>query len=70
MKLCQTYLSFHISNSNADEDEDDTVHLAPNSADDAPRISSTAQETSGDNIAIPARPSGRVVGVIRRNWHS
>lgn len=61
---------FHISNSNADDEEDDTVHLAPNSADDAPRTSNLSQEASGDKNATPARPSGRVVGVIRRNWHS
>ncbi|KAG2277881.1 hypothetical protein Bca52824_060436 [Brassica carinata] len=53
-----------------EEEEDDTVHLAPNSADDAPRTSNLAQVTSGDKNANPARPSGRVVGVIRRNWHS
>ncbi|KAG2323305.1 hypothetical protein Bca4012_058794 [Brassica carinata] len=58
-----------LSIAEEDEEEDDSVHLAPNSADDAPRVSNLAQETSGDKNANPARPSGRVVGIIRRNWH-
>ncbi|XP_010548201.1 PREDICTED: exosome complex exonuclease RRP44 homolog A [Tarenaya hassleriana] len=53
-----------------DEEEDDNVHLVPNSADDAPRTSNLAQGTSGDKSTVPARPSGRVIGIIRRNWHS
>ncbi|KAG7584150.1 Ribonuclease II/R [Arabidopsis suecica] len=59
-----------LSIAEEDDEEDDTVHLAPNSADDAPRSSNLSQESSGDKNAAPARPSGRVVGVIRRNWHS
>ncbi|KAK9129204.1 hypothetical protein Sjap_009691 [Stephania japonica] len=48
-----------------DEDEvEEDVHLAPSSADDAPRNSNAVQELN------QSRPSGRVVGVIKRNWHS
>ncbi|KHN28008.1 Exosome complex exonuclease RRP44 [Glycine soja] len=52
-----------------DEDEDEDVHLAPNSADDAPRTIS--QQGSSEQVnAVPSRPSGRIVGIIKRNWHS
>lgn len=59
--------SLFIAAEEDDEDEDD-VHLAPNSADDAPRTASLAA-AGGENSA-PSRPSGRVVGIIKRNWHS
>lgn len=59
--------SLFIAAEEDDEDEDD-VHLAPNSADDAPRTTSLAAAV-GENSA-PSRPSGRVVGIIKRNWHS
>nr|XP_029151972.1 exosome complex exonuclease RRP44 homolog A isoform X2 [Arachis hypogaea] len=52
-----------------DEDEDDGVHLAPNSADDAPRTV-PQQSSTGEVNTTPSRPSGRVVGIIKRNWHS
>ncbi|MED6204064.1 Exosome complex exonuclease RRP44 A [Stylosanthes scabra] len=52
-----------------DEDEDDGVHLAPNSADDAPRTV-PQQGSTGEVNTAPSRPSGRVVGIIKRNWHS
>lgn len=52
------------------DDEEEGVHLVPGSADDAPRTTSRVQGSSGEaNVASP-RPSGRVVGVIKRNWHS
>ncbi|KAG4987010.1 hypothetical protein JHK84_034962 [Glycine max] len=52
-----------------DEDEDEDVHLAPNSADDAPRT--IPQLGSSEQVnAVPSRPSGRIVGIIKRNWHS
>ncbi|KAG4968923.1 hypothetical protein JHK87_034574 [Glycine soja] len=52
-----------------DEDEDEDVHLAPNSADDAPRT--IPQQGSSEQVnAVPSRPSGRIVGIIKRNWHS
>ncbi|KAK9164738.1 hypothetical protein Syun_005640 [Stephania yunnanensis] len=46
-----------------DEVEED-VHLAPSSADDAPRNLNAVQAPN------QSRPSGRVVGIIKRNWHS
>ncbi|GAA0143470.1 exoribonuclease [Lithospermum erythrorhizon] len=51
-----------------EEDEEEDVHLAPSSADDAPRVIDAKQGSEGNTV--PARPSGRVVGVIKRNWHS
>ncbi|XP_021714097.1 exosome complex exonuclease RRP44 homolog A-like [Chenopodium quinoa] len=50
-----------------EDEEDESVHLAPSSADDAPR-NTNVQGSSAD--ATPSRPSGCVVGVIKRNWHS
>ena len=52
-----------------DEDEDDDVHLVPNSADDAPRTS-PQQRSTGEINTASSRPSGRIVGIIKRNWHS
>ncbi|KAI5418865.1 exosome complex exonuclease RRP44 homolog A isoform X1 [Lathyrus oleraceus] len=52
-----------------DEDEDEDVHLAPNSADDAPRTT-PQQGSTGVINAGSSRPSGRIVGIIKRNWHS
>ncbi|XP_061371864.1 exosome complex exonuclease RRP44 homolog A-like [Gastrolobium bilobum] len=52
-----------------EEDEDEDVHLAPNSADDAPRTI-PQQGSTGEMNAVSSRPSGRIVGIIRRNWHS
>ncbi|KAJ8428942.1 hypothetical protein Cgig2_009813 [Carnegiea gigantea] len=51
------------------EDEDEDVHLVPNSSDDAPRNASV-QGPNADASLNSARPSGRVVGIIKRNWHS
>ncbi|OIT26942.1 PREDICTED: exosome complex exonuclease RRP44 homolog A [Nicotiana attenuata] len=51
-----------------DEDEEEDVHLAPNSADDAPRVVNQGQTASEE--MKPSRPTGRVVGIIKRNWHS
>ncbi|KAK4857935.1 hypothetical protein QYF36_008462 [Acer negundo] len=51
-----------------EEEEEEDVHLAPSSADDAPR--STTPVNAADQIPVPSRPSGRVVGIIKRNWHS
>ncbi|GFZ09471.1 ribonuclease II family protein [Actinidia rufa] len=53
-----------------EDDEEEDVHLVPNSADDAPRATNQLQSSVGDANAVPSRPSGRVVGVIKRNWHS
>ncbi|XP_054809171.1 exosome complex exonuclease RRP44 homolog A [Prosopis cineraria] len=52
-----------------DEDEDEDVHLVPSSADDAPRTLPQQGSTGGIN-PVSSRPSGRVVGIIKRNWHS
>ncbi|XP_073058119.1 exosome complex exonuclease RRP44 homolog A-like [Primulina eburnea] len=55
---------------NDEEEEEDDVHLAPVSADDAPRVTNISQVSVGDKNAMQTRPSGRVVGIIKRNWHS
>ncbi|KAK6923643.1 Rrp44-like cold shock domain [Dillenia turbinata] len=52
-----------------DEEEED-VHLVPTSADDAPRNTNLVEGSVGDPYDTPSRPSGRVVGIIKRNWHS
>ncbi|KAK4409529.1 Exosome complex exonuclease RRP44A [Sesamum angolense] len=59
--------SLAIANDEEEEEEDD-VHLAPSSADDAPRVTNILQ--AGEKDATPSRPSGRVIGIIKRNWHS
>ncbi|XP_075655871.1 exosome complex exonuclease RRP44 homolog A [Castanea sativa] len=53
-----------------EEDEEEDVHLVPSSADDAPRTTNLVQGSSGGTNAVSSRPSGRVVGIIKRNWHS
>ncbi|KAH6799321.1 ribonuclease II family protein [Perilla frutescens var. frutescens] len=55
---------------NDEDEEDDDFHLAPSSADDAPRVKNPSHSSIGDKSAMPTRPSGRVVGIIKRNWHS
>ncbi|KAI3462305.1 hypothetical protein Pfo_018968, partial [Paulownia fortunei] len=55
---------------NDEDEEEDDVHLAPSSADDAPRVTNLLQVSAGDKKATPTRPSGRVIGIIKRNWHS
>lgn len=52
------------------DDEEEDVHLAPNSADDAPRVTNLVQESAGVANVVSSRPSGRVIGVIKRNWKS
>lgn len=42
----------------------------PNSADDAPRTTNVVQGSAGDTKVVSSRPSGFVVGIIKRNWHS
>uniref|UniRef100_A0A2N9F0S8 Uncharacterized protein n=1 Tax=Fagus sylvatica TaxID=28930 RepID=A0A2N9F0S8_FAGSY len=53
-----------------EEDEEEDVHLVPSSADDAPRTTNLGQGSAGDTNAVSSRPSGCVVGIIKRNWHS
>ncbi|KAJ0098239.1 hypothetical protein Patl1_29293 [Pistacia atlantica] len=57
-----------LSLADEDDENEDDVHLAPSSADDAPRTSNLV--TAGGENTVPSRPSGRVVGIIKRNWHS
>lgn len=59
-----------LSIAEEDDEEDDSIHLAPNSADDAPRITNLPQGSSINSNIAPSRPSGRVVGIIKRNWHA
>ncbi|KAK0593311.1 hypothetical protein LWI29_034645 [Acer saccharum] len=49
-----------------EEEEEEDIHLAPSSADDAP--TSTTPVNAADQIPVPSRPSGHVVGIIKRNW--
>lgn len=53
----------------ADDEEEDDVHLVPSSADDAPRTSKLVSVSATENSSL-YRPSGHVVGIIKRNWHS
>ncbi|KAM6571898.1 hypothetical protein CsatA_015978 [Cannabis sativa] len=50
-----------------EDDEEEGVHLVPGSADDAPR---TTSQCESETTLASSRPSGRVIGVIKRNWHS
>ncbi|KAG9442550.1 hypothetical protein H6P81_018404 [Aristolochia fimbriata] len=59
--------SLNIADGEDEEDED--VHLAPSSADDAPRSTNITQGAD-DSVVSASRPTGRVVGIIKRNWHS
>ncbi|XP_039134558.1 exosome complex exonuclease RRP44 homolog A [Dioscorea cayenensis subsp. rotundata] len=53
-----------------DDDEEEDVRLVPSSADDAPRNTDPAQSASTAPNPESFRPSGRVVGIIKRNWQS
>ncbi|KAH7850041.1 hypothetical protein Vadar_026946 [Vaccinium darrowii] len=53
-----------------EDEEEDGIHLVPSSADDAPRVTNQIQGSLGNANSESSRPSGRVVGVIKRNWHS
>lgn len=54
----------------SDDEEDEDVHLAPSSADDAPRVTNLVKGSDGGVNNVPSRPSGRIVGIIKRNWKS
>ncbi|XP_004287714.1 PREDICTED: exosome complex exonuclease RRP44 [Fragaria vesca subsp. vesca] len=56
----------------ADEEDDaeEGVHLVPGSADDVPRTTAQPQDSAGETCSVSNRPSGRIVGIIKRNWHS
>ncbi|CAN1316738.1 Exosome complex exonuclease RRP44 homolog A [Linum perenne] len=53
-----------------EEDDEEDVHLAPSSADDAPRSTNAASGSASVANPVVSRPSGRVIGIIKRNWHS
>ncbi|KAJ7555172.1 hypothetical protein O6H91_05G024900 [Diphasiastrum complanatum] len=51
-----------------DEEEEEVVGLVPASADDAPK-NQALEGMSEKSISIGiARPTGRVIGIIKRNW--
>ncbi|KAF5753110.1 putative mitotic control protein dis3 [Tripterygium wilfordii] len=52
-----------------EEEEEEDVHLAPNSADDALR-NTNPPNSADDKNSVPCRPAGCVIGIIKRNWHS
>ncbi|KAH9316307.1 hypothetical protein KI387_024934 [Taxus chinensis] len=54
----------------SEEEEEEEVHLIPGSADDAPRDTILEQKSDGVQGNVKARPTGRVIGIIKRNWHS
>ncbi|KAG0461085.1 hypothetical protein HPP92_021382 [Vanilla planifolia] len=66
----QTSMEMSLIAVDDDEDEEDNVHLAPNSADDAPRNPSVVKSSTGSMPTVSGRAVGRVVGIIKRNWHS
>ncbi|KAM5547021.1 exosome complex exonuclease RRP44 [Rosa sericea] len=53
-----------------EDDEEEGVHLVPGSADDVPRTTAQPQDSAGETCSVSSRPSGRIVGIIKRNWHS
>ncbi|CAI0404594.1 unnamed protein product [Linum tenue] len=53
-----------------EEDEDEDVHLVPSSADDAPRPTKAVSGSALNDNSLTSRPSGRIIGIIKRNWHS
>ncbi|PIA46664.1 hypothetical protein AQUCO_01500303v1 [Aquilegia coerulea] len=59
-----------LSIADDEDEEEEDVHLVPNSADDAPRNRDTIQDSSSTVNPVSCRPSGRVVGIIKRNWQS
>ncbi|KAK1368482.1 hypothetical protein POM88_034574 [Heracleum sosnowskyi] len=59
---------YNFINFSEDEQEED-VYLVPGSADDAPRVVNL-KGSDGNTNSAASRPAGRVVGVIKRNWHS
>ncbi|KAL7231184.1 hypothetical protein ACSBR2_009452 [Camellia fascicularis] len=59
-----------LSIADEEDEEEEDVHLVPSSADDAPRVPNPAQGSVGGANTVSSRPSGRIVGIIKRNWHS
>ncbi|XVF18162.1 hypothetical protein REPUB_Repub10bG0188600 [Reevesia pubescens] len=60
----------NLSIADEEDEEEDDVHLAPSSADDAPRTTNLVSGSATEINSTPYHPSGRVVGIIKRNWHS
>ncbi|XP_078448448.1 ribonuclease II family protein [Wolffia australiana] len=52
------------------DDEDEDVHLVPGSADDAPRSAVPSAPSADKTNSASSRPSGKVIGIIKRNWQS
>ncbi|KAK4782897.1 hypothetical protein SAY86_007271 [Trapa natans] len=52
-----------------EDDEEEGAHLVPDSADDAPREANPRQGSNGNANLPSLPPSGRVIGIIKRNWH-
>lgn len=48
-----------------DDEEEEQVGLVPASADDAPR---EPEIQGGAGNSASSRPTGRVIGIIKRNW--
>ncbi|KAF9618769.1 hypothetical protein IFM89_002464 [Coptis chinensis] len=59
-----------LSIADDEDEEEEDVHLVPNSADDAPRNVDVIQNSGRNVDSVSCRPSGRVVGIIKRNWQS
>lgn len=59
-----------LSIADDEDEEEEDVRLVPNSADDAPRNRDTNQGSTGNVSSVPTRPSGHVIGIIKRNWQS
>ncbi|KAI8031638.1 hypothetical protein LOK49_LG01G02738 [Camellia lanceoleosa] len=59
-----------LSIADEEDEEEEDVHLVPSSADDAPRVPNPAQGSAGGANTVSSRPSGRIVGIIKRNRHS
>ncbi|THG20453.1 hypothetical protein TEA_027532 [Camellia sinensis var. sinensis] len=59
-----------LSIADEEDEEEEDVHLVPSSADDAPRVPNPAQGSAGGANTVFSRPSGRIVGIIKRNSHS
>lgn len=53
-----------------EDDAEEGVHLVPGSADDVPRTTAQPQDSAGETCSVSNRPSGQIVGIIKRNWHS
>ncbi|GLT82513.1 hypothetical protein SLE2022_008780 [Rubroshorea leprosula] len=60
----------NLSIADEDDEEEEDVRLAPSSADDAPRTTNLEVGSATNMNSTPSHPSGRVVGIIKRNWHS